>query len=67
VLGVNDEVETVPTETGRYEQFYAEVRDSLLGTGEFPLDAQSSVEALRVIEAAHRAGGERRVVRLDPR
>jgi predicted dehydrogenase len=67
VLGVNDDVETVPTETGRYERFYAEVRDGLLGKGDFPVDPASSVEALRVIEAAHQAGAERRVVRLDPR
>jgi predicted dehydrogenase len=62
-LGVNDDVETVPTETGRYEQFYAEVRDALLGNGEFPVDPESSVETLRVIEAAHLSGAERRVVR----
>jgi len=43
VLGVNDDVETVPTETGRYEQFYREVRDALLGEGEFPVDPASAV------------------------
>jgi predicted dehydrogenase len=64
VLGVNDDLETVPTETGRYEQFYAEVRDALLGKGDFPVDPASSVETLRVIEAAHLSGAERRVVRL---
>jgi predicted dehydrogenase len=63
-LGVNDDVETIPTETGRYEQYYAEVRDALLGKGEFPVDPESSVETLRVIEAAHLSGAERRVVRL---
>jgi predicted dehydrogenase len=63
-LGVNDDVEIVPTETGRYEQYYAEVRDALLGKGEFPVDPESSVETLRVIEAAHLSGAERRVVRL---
>ena len=65
VLGLNDDVETVPTENGRYEQFYTEVRDALLGKGEFPVDPASSVEVLRVIEAAHRSGAERRVVRLS--
>jgi predicted dehydrogenase len=63
-LGVNDDVEIIPTETGRYEQYYAEVRDALLGKGEFPVDPESSVETLRVIEAAHLSGAERRVVRL---
>jgi len=64
VLGVNDDVETVPTETGRYEQFYAGVRDALHGREEFPVDPASSVETLRVIEAAHRSGAERRVISL---
>jgi predicted dehydrogenase len=64
VLGVNDDVETVPTETGRYEQFYAEVCAALLGKGVFPVDPESSIEALRVIEAAHQAGAEHRVVRI---
>ncbi len=66
-LGVDDgvtNVETVPTEVGRYEDFYARVRDALLGKGGFPVDPASAVEALRVIEAAHLSGAERRVVTL---
>ncbi|MEV4051084.1 Gfo/Idh/MocA family oxidoreductase [Amycolatopsis sp. NPDC049688] len=63
-LGVGPDVETVPTETGRYEQFYAQVRDALRGEGEFPVDPESSVAALRVIEAAHRSGVEGTVVEL---
>ena len=64
VLGVNDDVETVPTEVGRYQEFYAQVRDALLGEKEFPVDPESAVDGLRVIEAAHRSGVERRVVEL---
>ncbi|WP_344422909.1 Gfo/Idh/MocA family oxidoreductase [Amycolatopsis minnesotensis] len=64
VLGVGDDVETVPTETGRYEDFYARTRDALLGEGEFPVDPASALEALRVLEAARVAGTERRVVEL---
>jgi predicted dehydrogenase len=64
VLGRNDDVETVPTETGRYERFYAEVRDALLGQGEFPVDPASAVDGLRVIEAAYTSATERRVVTL---
>jgi predicted dehydrogenase len=64
VLGFNDNVETVPTETGRYEQFYLEVRDALLGKSDFPVDPASAVDTLRVIEAAHKSGAERRVVLL---
>ncbi|RKR87966.1 putative dehydrogenase [Micromonospora pisi] len=65
VLGVNDEVETVPTEIGQYERFYAEVREALLGRGEFPVDPAGAVEGLRVIEAALVSATERRVVTLD--
>ncbi|MEU4248554.1 Gfo/Idh/MocA family oxidoreductase [Amycolatopsis sp. NPDC026612] len=63
-IGVGSDVKTVPTEAGRYEQFYAQVRDALRGEGEFPVDPESSVEALRVIEAAHRSGVEGTVVEL---
>ncbi|MEC3974686.1 Gfo/Idh/MocA family oxidoreductase [Amycolatopsis sp. H20-H5] len=64
LLGVNDDVATVPTEAGRYQDFYAKVRDALHGSGEFPVDPASAVETLRVIEAAHRSGLEGRVVKL---
>ncbi|HEY3468116.1 MAG TPA: Gfo/Idh/MocA family oxidoreductase [Amycolatopsis sp.] len=63
-IGVGNDVKTVPTETGRYEQFYAQVRDALRGEGDFPVDPASSVEALRVIEAAHRSGVDGTVVTL---
>ncbi|MFE0019994.1 Gfo/Idh/MocA family oxidoreductase [Amycolatopsis sp. NPDC059021] len=63
-LGVNDDVEIVPTEVGRYEDFYAQVRDAVRDGAPYPVDAAEAVEALRVIEAAHLAGKERRVVRL---
>lgn len=65
MLGVNDTIETVPTEIGRYELFYAEVRDALLGRGEFPVDPAGAVEGLRVIEAAYASATQGRVVVLD--
>jgi predicted dehydrogenase len=40
---------------GAYEQFYAGVRDALLGEGAMPVDPGDSVAALRVIEAARRS------------
>jgi predicted dehydrogenase len=64
VVGVNDDVETVPTEAGRYQDFYGQVRDALVGDAEFPVDPVSAVDALRVIEAAHRSGAEGRVVEV---
>ncbi|HEY3709639.1 MAG TPA: Gfo/Idh/MocA family oxidoreductase [Amycolatopsis sp.] len=63
-LGVDDATEIVPTEVGRYQDFYAQVRDALRGEAAFPVDPASSVETLRVIEAAHRSGAEARVVSL---
>jgi predicted dehydrogenase len=66
LLGAGDDTERVPTETGCYERFYAEVRDALLGKGEFPVDPAGAVETLRVIEAARTAATERRVVTLAP-
>lgn len=67
-LGVDDgtdHTEIVPTEVGRYEDFYAQVRDALRGEAAFPVDPAGSVAALRVIEAAHRSGAEGRVITLD--
>ena len=58
--------DTVPTETGRYEQFYAHVRDAVRETGAVPVDPQDSVDGLKVIEAARRSATERRVVTVGP-
>lgn len=63
-LGVGGEVETVPTEVGRYQDFYAQVRDALRGEGEFPVDPASAVAALRVIEAARQSSVDGRIVKL---
>jgi predicted dehydrogenase len=63
-LGVGKDVETVPTEVGRYQDFYAQVRDALRGEGEFPVDPVSAVAALRVIEAARQSSVDGRIVKL---
>ncbi|GAA3534326.1 Gfo/Idh/MocA family oxidoreductase [Amycolatopsis ultiminotia] len=66
-LGVDDgtdRIETVPTEVGRYEAFYAQVADALRGDADFPVDPAGAVAALRVLEAAHRSGAEGQVVTL---
>jgi len=63
-FGDGEHTERVPTEVGCYQRFYAEVRDALLGDGEFPVDPRGAVEVLRVIEAARLAATERRVVTL---
>lgn len=63
-LGVGTDVETVPTEVGRYQDFYAQVRDALRGEAEFPVDPASAVAALRVIEAARQSSVDGRVITL---
>ena len=63
-LGVGEDVETVPTEVGRYQDFYAQVRDALRGEAEFPVDPASAVAALRVIEAARQSSVDGRIVKL---
>ena len=63
-LGVGKDVETVPTEVGRYQDFYAQVRDALRGEAEFPVDPASAVAALRVIEAARQSSVDGRIVKL---
>lgn len=65
-LGVNDAVESVPTEVGRYQDFYAQVRDALRGAGPYPVDPADAIQTMRVIEAARLAGREHRIVRLNP-
>ena len=51
---------------GAYQQFYAAVRDALLGGGSMPVDPADAVEVLRVIEAAETSAREGRVVTLAP-
>jgi predicted dehydrogenase len=58
-------LETVPTEVGRYQDFYAQVRDAVHGTGDLPVDPRDSAAALTVIEAARVSATERRIVTLS--
>ncbi|HEY3738159.1 MAG TPA: Gfo/Idh/MocA family oxidoreductase, partial [Jatrophihabitans sp.] len=56
--------QTVPTEVGRYQDFYAHVRDALRASAPFPVDPRDAVAALRVIEAAQRSSTEHRLVAI---
>ena len=51
-LAGEDGERTLKLERGAYEQFYAGVRDALLGKAAMPVDPRDSVAALRVIDAA---------------
>lgn len=61
-FGDGERTELIDTETGDYPRFYAQVRDALRGEGPWPVDPGSSVEALRVIEAALRSATEGAIV-----
>ncbi|MBV8931893.1 MAG: Gfo/Idh/MocA family oxidoreductase, partial [Kutzneria sp.] len=65
-LGNGEHVERVPTETGCHQRFYSQMRDVLLGRGDVPVDPRTAVDTLRVIEAAHLAATQHRVVALRP-
>jgi scyllo-inositol 2-dehydrogenase (NADP+) len=56
VLGVEgsaEPVRRVPTERGRYADFYAQVAASIRTGAPVPVDARSALETVRIIEAAH--------------
>jgi predicted dehydrogenase len=55
----------VPLERGRYEDFYAGVRDWLNGDAPPPVDPQDSLAVLRVLEAARRSAETHDVVDLE--
>jgi scyllo-inositol 2-dehydrogenase (NADP+) len=48
----------VETDPGRYEEFYAQLRDALIGGGQVPVDPADSLFGLEVIEAARKSAAE---------
>ncbi|MEV4756469.1 Gfo/Idh/MocA family oxidoreductase [Micromonospora sp. NPDC049559] len=54
-LGADGEAPTVPTENGRYQEFYARVAAALTGGGPMPVDPADAVEVVALIELAHEA------------
>ena len=64
VVGAEDHSEPVPTEPGRYVEFY-ELMERAIREGESPpVPLSAGLETLRVIEAARRSSAERAVVPL---
>ena len=63
-FGDGEHTEPIDTEVGDYPRFYAQVRDALRGRAPWPVDPADSVEALRVIEAAHHAATEQTVITI---
>jgi scyllo-inositol 2-dehydrogenase (NADP+) len=49
-VGVDGSLETVPTEPGRYAEFYALLAKALLSGGPLPVDPRDSVRVIEMIE-----------------
>jgi scyllo-inositol 2-dehydrogenase (NADP+) len=54
-----------PTVTGDYRQFYASVRDAILGTGSLAVPAEDGFRTIRLLELALQASNEKRTVAID--
>ncbi len=52
--------ERIPTERGRYADYYAAMADAVRGRGPVPVEPRESLETVRIVELAHRrtAGDE---------
>jgi predicted dehydrogenase len=65
MLGAGDELRTVPSRPGAYQDFYQGVRRALRDGGPAPVDPLDAVSGLRIIEAARASAEQGRVVELD--
>ncbi|HEU4452967.1 MAG TPA: Gfo/Idh/MocA family oxidoreductase [Longimicrobium sp.] len=63
-LGAGDEWAPVPTERGRYADYYAGVAAALRDGAPPPVDPMDAVAGLEIIEAAIRSSAERAVIPL---
>ncbi|GCE27296.1 oxidoreductase [Dictyobacter alpinus] len=54
----------IETEPGAYEKYYAQVRDAITHGAKVPVDPQSVIEVIRVIEAAQTSAREGRTITL---
>jgi predicted dehydrogenase len=63
-LGTEDTSEELPTEPGRYVQFYERMESAIREGGPPPVLLSAGVDTLRIIEAARRSSAERAVVSL---
>jgi predicted dehydrogenase len=63
-LSTGNDTRIIATARGAYEQFYALVAAAIRDGSPPPVDPRDAVAGLRIIEAAHRSAGERRVITL---
>ena len=64
VLGTDDAGEPVPTEPGRYVEFYEQMERAIRAGEQPPVPLEAGIESLRVIEAARASSAERAVMPL---
>ncbi|MBO3748000.1 Gfo/Idh/MocA family oxidoreductase [Streptosporangiaceae bacterium NEAU-GS5] len=64
VVGTEDDSRTAPTEPGAYPEFYAGVARALLEGAPAPVEPESVVELIAVLEAARRSADTSSVVTL---
>ncbi|RLP75591.1 oxidoreductase [Mycetocola tolaasinivorans] len=53
-LGTDDDFTIIPTENGRFVEFYAGVADAFHGLGPVPVDPADSLVGIEILEALHR-------------
>ena len=64
VLGTDETTEPVPTEPGRYVEYYEGIEEAIRAGAPPPVPLEAGVETLRIIEAARASAAERTVVPL---
>ncbi|MGR6319725.1 Gfo/Idh/MocA family oxidoreductase [Micromonospora soli] len=65
-LGVDGELRAVPTEAGRYQDFYAQVAAAVRDGAPLPVDPAEAVDVVALIELAHRAAAEGATLPVPP-
>ncbi|MCI4066519.1 Gfo/Idh/MocA family oxidoreductase [Micromonospora sp. R77] len=64
-LGVDGELRPVPTEPGRYQDFYAHVAAALRDGRPMPVDPRDAVDTVALIELAHRSAARGEVLTVE--
>jgi predicted dehydrogenase len=64
LLGADDNTTPVPTKTGCYQRFYAQLRDTLHTNTPLPVTPESALATLHILEAAHTSATTHQVVTL---
>ncbi|MBM0259328.1 oxidoreductase, partial [Micromonospora sp. 4G55] len=66
-LGVDGDLRPVPTDPGRYQDFYAQVAAALRDGTPMPVDPRDAVATVELIELAHRSAERGEVLPVPAR